>query len=105
MDVREGETNNREVQQFQPLQRKHMQSAISIVSISTETSINILDWETIYRATRAEVVLISDVKCVDISHTSKYMSRFVSVGDALERERPATMMSSYFAGHSGCKVT
>ena len=76
MDVREGETNNREVQQFQPLQRKHMQSAISIVSILTETSINILDWETIYRATRAEVVMISDRKCVDIAHTSKYTPRY-----------------------------
>ena len=34
-----------------------------------------------------------------------YMSRFVSVGDALGWERPATPMSSYFAGHSGCAVT
>ena len=76
MDVREGETNNRESRQFQPLQRKHMQSAISIVSILTETSINILDWETIYRATRAEVVMISDIKCVDIAHTSKYTPRY-----------------------------
>ena len=58
-------TNNREVQQFQTLQRKHMQSAISIVSILTETSTNILDWEAIYWATKAEEVLISDIKCVE----------------------------------------
>ena len=34
-----------------------------------------------------------------------YVSRFVSVGDALGRERPATPMSSYFAGRSRCMVT
>ena len=28
---------------------------------------------------------------------------FVSAGDALGRERPATPMSSFLAGHSGCK--
>ena len=33
------------------------------------------------------------------------MSQFVSVGDALGWERPATPMSSYFAGRSGCMVT
>ena len=36
---------------------------------------------------------------------SLHMSRFVSVGDALGRERPATPMSSYFAGHSRYTVT
>ena len=36
----------------------------------------------------------------------KYMCHgFVSAGDALGRERSATPMSSFFAGHSGCKVT
>ena len=34
-----------------------------------------------------------------------YLSRFVSVGDALGREWPATPMSSYFAGRSTCTVT
>ena len=34
-----------------------------------------------------------------------YVSRFVSVGDALGRERPVTPMSSSFAGHSRCTVT
>ena len=28
---------------------------------------------------------------------------FVSAGDALGREHPATPMSSFLAGHSGCK--
>ena len=28
---------------------------------------------------------------------------FVSAGDALRQERPATPMSSFLAGHSGCK--
>ena len=28
---------------------------------------------------------------------------FVSAGDALGRERPATPMLSFLAGHSGCK--
>ena len=30
---------------------------------------------------------------------------FVSAGDALGREHSAAPMSSFFAGHSGCKVT
>ena len=28
---------------------------------------------------------------------------FVSAGDALRREHPATLMSSFLAEHSGCK--
>ena len=34
-----------------------------------------------------------------------YLSRFVSAGDARGQEHPATPMSSYYAGHSGCEVT
>ena len=33
-----------------------------------------------------------------------HMSRFVSAGDTLGRERPMTSMSSYFTGRSECAV-
>ena len=37
--------------------------------------------------------------------TCIHVSRFVSAGDACGQEHPATPMSSYYAGHSGCEVT
>ena len=59
--------------------------------------------------------MICDIICVDgflcmlhldiVHMLSAYVSRFVSAGDALGRERSATLMSSCFTGHSGCKVT
>ena len=38
-----------------------------------------------------------------IFNTTNMCHGFVSAGDALGRERPATPMSSFLARHSGCK--
>ena len=52
------------------------------------------------------IQVITIVTYIVVNSTKNtYMSRFVSVGDALGRERPMTLMSSYFVGHSGCAVT
>ena len=39
----------------------------------------------------------------EFNYTSYICHGFVSAGDALGRERPATPMSSFLAGRSGCK--
>ena len=61
---------------------------------------NLLSLET----TRIIDIYLSNNNLQQAIMLKKYICHgFVSAGDALGRERPATPMSSFLAGRSGCK--